>query len=554
MLRSALWGLLLALPVQAQQPTADLKLVPTDALAFVHVQVAQVWKSEAMKDYRKIVEKAGPKALAALDNDFNPPPSTIERVTMVVLSLDKEKGEPNLVTILAFSAPFDSEKVKAQYMPNAKELQAGGKKFYHDLGKELAVHFPDKQTLVFGDEKSISQFLAMPTKADGPLADAIAMAPKYPLIASGNVSALPLPPNFAEQVPEDFRPLLKLQYLTLTAEAGKEYVLRLQAKFPNAADAAAGEKSIRKAAEMGRAQLEQPRKEAEAMVFGKQQPGPRNIEELPPAVAGIAGLGGLNTLDEILADLPLKLEGNALTATVTVPSYLGQYMNFAMVGAGLALPAVQKVRSAAARTHSMNNLKQIALAMHNYESANGRMPSAAICDKNGKPLLSWRVAILPYIEQDNIYNSFKLDEPWDSEHNMKVGSKIRVKVYEDPRMPSDPTKPQTTYYKVFVGKDAGFEVSKPLNFAQFLDGLSNTVMVAAAGEPVIWWKPEDFEFDAKKKVPDVTKPFDVLLVAMFDGSVRALQPKNIKDFDTMLKSLITRAGGEAGFNHTLPGD
>jgi hypothetical protein len=535
---------LVALPLNAQQPTPDLKLVPTDALAFVHVQVAQVWKSDAMKEYRKVVEKAGPKALAALDTDFSPPPSTIERVTMVVLSLDKEKGEPKMVTILAFSQPFDSEKVKKQYLPQAKPMQSGGKSFFFDLGAEMAVHFPDDRSLVFGDDKSVAEFLAMPGKADGPLAEAIAMAPKYPFIASGNVVALPLPPDFAQQVPEEFRAILKAQWLTLTAEAGRQFVLRLQAKFPNEADAAAGEKAIRKAAEVGRAQLEQPRKEAEALVFGRKPEGPRKLDELPQVVAGIAGLGGLNTLDEFLAELPLKQEGNALTVSVAVPEYLGQYVNFGMVGAGLALPVVQKVRSAAARTKSMNNLKQIALAMHNYESAMGRMPSAAICDKNGKPLLSWRVAILPYIEQENVYSRFKLDEPWDSEHNMKVGSSVRINAYEDPRMPGDPKKPQTTYYKAFVGPGAGFETKNPLRFGDFTDGTSNTVMVAAAGEPVVWWKPDDFEFDAKKKLPDVGKPFDVLLVAMFDGSVRALQPSSIKDFEAKFKAMVTRNGGE----------
>ena len=544
MFRCVPFLLLLALPVQAQQLTPDLKLVPTNALAFVHVQVAQVWKSEAMKDYRKIMEKAGPKALAALDADFAPPPSTIERITMVVLGLDKEKGEPRMVTILAFSAPFEAAKVKAQYMPKAKEMQAGGKKYSFDSGAALAAYFPDARTLVFSDGDSMAAYLAMAPKADGPLAEALAMAPKYPLIASGNVAALPLPPNFGEQIPPEFQPLLKLQTLTITAESSKDFVLAMKAKFPNAADAAAGEKAIRKAGEMGRAQLERPKREMEQMVFEKRGDGPRKPEGLPQMVAGIAGLGGINTLDEILADLPLKLQGETITATVTLPPYVAQYLNVAMVGAGLALPAVQNVRSAAARMRGSNNLKQIGLGIHGYASANGKFPAPAIYDKNGKALLSWRVSILPYIEQDNMYNSFKLDEPWDSEHNMKVGSKVRVKVYEDPRMPGDLTKPQTTYYKAFVGGGAGFEPNKQLDFSSFFNGMSNTVMVAAAGEPVIWWKPDDFEFDPKKKLPDLTKPFEVLLVVMFDGTVRAIQPANMKNYDTRMKALITRAGGE----------
>src|SRR5207302_1956982 len=88
--------------------------------------------------------------------------------------------------------------------------------------------------------------------------------------------------------------------------------------------------------------------------------------------------------------------------------------------AALLLPAVQKVRMAAGRTRSANNLKQMALATINYADAFGRAPAAAICDKNGKPLLSWRVAILPFIEQDNLYKQFHLDEPWDSDHNKKL--------------------------------------------------------------------------------------------------------------------------------------
>ena len=81
------------------------------------------------------------------------------------------------------------------------------------------------------------------------------------------------------------------------------------------------------------------------------------------------------------------------------------------------LPAVQSSREAARRAQCVNNLKQIALAMHNYHSANNAFPQTRDLDEKGKPLLSWRVAILPYIEQQELYNKFKLDEPWDSPHN-----------------------------------------------------------------------------------------------------------------------------------------
>ena len=126
---------------------------------------------------------------------------------------------------------------------------------------------------------------------------------------------------------------------------------------------------------------------------------------------------------------------------------------------GLLLPAVQKVREAAQRTSSINNLKQIALAMHNYNSTYGAFPAAAICDKKtGKPLLSWRVAILQYIEEEALYKQFKLDEPWDSEHNLKL-AKNMPKIYFHPKAnkPGD----DKTHYRLFYGKGAAFELNKP---------------------------------------------------------------------------------------------
>src|SRR5262245_11036025 len=92
-----------------------------------------------------------------------------------------------------------------------------------------------------------------------------------------------------------------------------------------------------------------------------------------------------------------------------------------LAGVALAAPAGHQPESTIVqRRASANNLKQIGLALHNYHDTYGKLPPAAICDKAGKPLLSWRVAILPFIEQNALYKQFKLDEPWDSEHNKKL--------------------------------------------------------------------------------------------------------------------------------------
>ncbi len=532
-------------PAQSNLPS-DLALVPGDAVGFVHVKVAEVWKADAMKDARTVVEKAGPQALAALDEQFHPAPSTIDRVTVIAMPGEKVDGPPAIATVLAFSKPYDAAKVRAAYLPKAEEKKAGGKTYFADLNSGMAVQFADDKTLVLSDRKTLPAFLEAAGKADGALKTAVAAAAKQQFTAAVNVTKLPLPPDFADGLPLDVRPALKAERVMLTLALAAETTASVTFGYKNAADAAAGEKAIRKAAEMGRQALTKGKAEGEKMLLGtaKNRPKgtPRPLEDLPEAVMGLAMLGGVNTLDELLANPPLKTDGDTVAMKLTLPSWMGSYMGVSMVSVGLMLPAVQKVREAAARMSGSNNLKQLALAMHNYESAYGKMPSAAICDQNGKKLLSWRVAILPYIEQENLYRRFKLDEPWDSENN-KALIPLMPKTFADPRV-AEPTNGET-YYKVFVGKRAGFDWEKGRNFASIPDGTSNTVMIAAGGDPVTWTKPDDFEFDPsdeKAKLPEVVKPFDVLLVAFFDGSVRTINP-NRTDFDKIMRLLIDPTDG-----------
>src|SRR5262249_50192721 len=96
-------------------------------------------------------------------------------------------------------------------------------------------------------------------------------------------------------------------------------------------------------------------------------------------------------------------EGFRLVSREPIPSSSSPATSGVLVA--LLLPAVQSAREAVRRAQCVNNLKQIALAMHNYESANGHFPRAVV-DKDGKRLLSWRVAILPYLEQQGLYNRF----------------------------------------------------------------------------------------------------------------------------------------------------
>jgi hypothetical protein len=198
-----------------------------------------------------------------------------------------------------------------------------------------------------------------------------------------------------------------------------------------------------------------------------------------------------------------------------------------------------RARLLANRARSQNNLKQIGLAMHNYHDALGRLPAQAIYSNDGKPLLSWRVAILPYVAQDNLYRAFKLDEPWDSPHNKKLLAQM-PEVYAPPGIK---TKEKfTTFYRVFVGPQTAFEGKKGHKLTDFTDGTSNTLLVVEAGQAVPWTKPEELPFNPKKALPKLggifNGNFNILLA---DGSARYVR----KDFNKeALRAMITRNGGE----------
>ena len=98
----------------------------------------------------------------------------------------------------------------------------------------------------------------------------------------------------------------------------------------------------------------------------------------------------------------------------------------------LLLPAVQAAREAARRTQCINNLKQIQLAILNYESANGHMPPAYTVDENGNPMHSWRVLILPYMEEVGVYDRYDLSEPWDSPANLALTQSYIPPQYQCP--------------------------------------------------------------------------------------------------------------------------
>jgi hypothetical protein len=214
----------------------------------------------------------------------------------------------------------------------------------------------------------------------------------------------------------------------------------------------------------------------------------------------------------------------------------------ASIAVGMTLPGVQAAREAARRTQGMNNLKQMGLAMLNHESVNNALPAAAICDAEGKPLLSWRVAILPYLDEEELYGEFHLDEPWDSEHNKKLLERM-PKMYASPG--DDAAKPGTTRYVVPTGKGTVFpEPDGETSLAGVSDGCATTLLIveAEAAKAVPWTKPEDLAVDPKQPHAGLKNARPTGFLAVFiDGHVVTIPADVAAD---VLNAMFTRDGGE----------
>ena len=228
------------------------------------------------------------------------------------------------------------------------------------------------------------------------------------------------------------------------------------------------------------------------------------------------------------------------------------------------------LKEAENRARARRDLRTLAQAMQKYEFANSHLPAPAICDKAGKPLLSWRVTLLPSLGEDKLYKQFRMDEAWDGPHNKELLAKmprVFMPVGVKPRVPN------LTFYQVFVGTGAVFDDNRlPLKSdlgtgamgglagmphatrggpLTFRDIPNNTILIAEAGVAVPWTKPGDIPYEATKPLPALGGQFaSVINVAYADGSVHSL-PKTLSE--ATIRARISRAGEQVDSLDDIPG-
>ncbi len=294
--------------------------------------------------------------------------------------------------------------------------------------------------------------------------------------------------------PPEMQPLVdalpELSSLTVALDVNSAELLKLIATGRTAESA----KAIRGLAEMLKGLFQQ----------GAEQAGGG-----PPAMQGAAVL-----MQEIAGHSSIGEAANGATLTIKAPAdFAGKIERDVMPGIEAARTSVREI----------NDVKQVLLSLHNFIDANSQFPQAVAADPNG---LSWRVHVLPYLEQQALFETAALDEPWDSATNKKLASAI----------------PATLGTGGEGTKICGVRHDKqPSAFADITDGTSNTIAVVVMGEPRPWTRNNDPTIDEVMAYVDSMDDVGGVVVGLYDGSVRTL-PASIEP--ETLRAMLTPAGGE----------
>jgi hypothetical protein len=513
-----------SLPQSGAQETepAVLSHAPGQSLGSVSLWPKQLASSPRMRFAPLEVFSAAGIESVGID------PLLIERVD-VLIGMPGLAG-PQFGALIQSSEAIDLTDVRAEILDGNGVIDEKGFKYLQLRGpEELIIHQIDANTAIFGTKIFAKQMVKNPDpnseianilKAIRSKQDALAIlsvSSLRPMLA-GFAEGAPLPP----QVAEDLMVLIdSTEFIALRVLMADEEKLQLVFSAIDQAGAADAADSLGRLLAFAQEQI----------VAEIKNEMPSNGTQTSQAMLQyIARMG-----EEITRALQPKLLGNRLVVEVE------DFQSTSMIGSltALLLPAVSSARMAAQRMQGSNNLKQMGLALHNFESAYKKLPATAGLDDNGEPMISWRVAILPFIEEAELYQKFNLDEPWDSEHNLALLEEM-PDVFKHPNRK---TEAGYTVYQAPINDQTLLRLKEPTRFANITDGTSNTIMLVetTSERAVPWTAPQDYELDMEDPTADLF--LNGIGEFLFgDGSVRTIS-ENV-DLAT-LKALFTRAGGEA---------
>ena len=526
-----------------KKPAVGLEAIQADGFAMVSVNFAQLWDGEVLKPLREALAKLPAPAISDLETICGLKNADIERLTLYWPKLASARHLEEPYKFVTARKAFDRAKVvKALKAKTAAELE--DKQLGEDVSRIAGknVVFVDRHAVIFADDRTLifTPYLQGPDVLDdivlflkvldgttpkvkvGSLAEGLAAAEKHTAVAA---FALAPVRNFLEHgkdLPEEAKPFLAMAQAErglLTIDVGPALKAEFALTFTDAESAKQSERDAKKIIAFALETLASVRKQ-------KGRDDDTNAILLPV----------LDFAKVALDNAELKVDGKELRAVA------GNTIDETIKKVLAAFPAW--IAAEAQRMKTLNNLKQLGIAMHSYHDVYGHFP-ADILDKNGKAILSWRVEMLPYIEQDALYKTIDRTKPWDDAANKKIAEQLPEVFRHFGRETKDKG---FTYFQSFTAPkalDSGNPFLVPgrkLGLAGITDGTSNTLMIVEGESAVNWLKPGDIAYDPKKP-PKVGDPkTGKFAAAMGDGSARWFNAKKLGE--EKLHALITVDGGE----------
>jgi uncharacterized protein DUF1559 len=220
----------------------------------------------------------------------------------------------------------------------------------------------------------------------------------------------------------------------------------------------------------------------------------------------------------------------------------------------LLLPTYSSARAPARASQCRNQMKMIMLALHNYHDAYGCFPPAYVADGDGQPMHSWRVLILPYIEQQALYEQYRFDEPWDGPNNSRLADSIPY----DFNCPSEPGgRSVCTNYVLVTGEGTAWADGRAPSLGDFTDGPAKTILVVEVTDSGIhWMEPRDLTVDQAMRGINSELGLCISSWHPTRGSKDRQESAHVTFADSMvvnlknnypvseLRKLLTRQGGE----------
>jgi hypothetical protein len=221
-----------------------------------------------------------------------------------------------------------------------------------------------------------------------------------------------------------------------------------------------------------------------------------------------------------------------------------------LIAAGLWLVhGVQRAREAARRSVCEGRLNRIQMALFYYHDAYGRLPPAYIADAEGRPMHSWRVLLLPYLDEQKVYEEYDFSEPWNGPHNRRLEHRTNRVIFHCPSGPYREDSVVTDFVAV-TGPGTAFPGTAALSFEDITDGPENTILfVEIAKSDIHWMEPRDLDVrDMSFVVNDAQRPGISAAhpagpgVVFADGITVYRLSKSLSP--ETLRGLTTIAGGE----------